>query len=703
MRYEELLNKEQLKAVTAKEGPVLVLAGAGSGKTRVLTYRVAYLMDKLKYPPYNILCVTFTNKAAKEMKERLFNSFTMDTSYLNVGTIHARCSMILREDGRFLDINPNYTIYARDDSLSVIKEILNDIKSFLSPAQAISLVSAYKMGYLSYDDGEIGEITNIYDKRLKELNALDFDDLLLKTRKLFWEFPDVLDKYRNMYKYVLVDEFQDVNKVQYDILKMLALGHRNFFAVGDEDQSIYGFRGADVSIIQTFEDDFPEAQIVYLENNYRSNEHILKSASKLIDNNYRKYRKKLVANHNEGEKVIFRQFYSQYDEVFETVNTIMDLRIKGVSYNEIALLFRTNYQTRRFEEKFVREGIPYRLFGGTTFYQRKEILDILAYMRLLVNPYDEISFSRVVQTPKRGIGKITLNKFFEWKRNYNDIIDALMHIEDFTIKGKALKGFEELKELYKNLSLKNKKDISGIAEYIVEFIEYEEYLDSLYDSSNVYNRMQNIEELLRGMKEWNRGDIADYLREISLFTDKDKEDNKESVILATVHNAKGLEFDAVIIPDLVEEIFPHKRTLEEDGEKGIEEERRLLYVAMTRARKYLYIYSFKLKAMANGSFVPAISSRFLAEIEDTKSETKSFKNESALRKPIINKLKDDDIIDDEDEEPFDIGDTVFHKKFGIGKVINIYGSNKHRKVKVSFNDMIKDFKIDTAPLVKEEK
>ncbi len=684
MNWRDYLNDEQYKIVTSNLGPILVIAGAGSGKTRVLTYRVGFLIEELNFDSSNILAVTFTNKAANEMKERLKRLFGRKAENLNVGTIHSRCAYILREDGKHIGIDPNYTIYTRDDVKAVIKPILTSIKSFLQPNQAISLLSGYKMGYIEDNTGELEEIYEEYQTRMRELNALDFDDLLLYTKELFENNEEIRKKYANLYKYVLLDEFQDVNRIQYEILHNIAKDHQNFFAVGDEDQSIYGFRGADVDLIREFENDFPKVNVFYLENNYRSNRYILEKAMNLIDNNYRKYKKILKPNHNEGRPVDMRIYDDMYDEVNGVLRIVENMKYEGVPYKEIAILFRTNFQTRRFEESFIRNGIPYKLFGAVTFYQRKEIQDILSYLRLLVNPYDELSFVRLSSVPKRGIGKTSLQKFFAFSKNYNGMLEGLDNIDKLNVSAKIKKGFFEIASLYNELKKINPHNVGKIGETLVDRIDYEEYLYSVYDDNEAYGRWQNVLELIRGMQQWDKGDIGDYLREISLYTSKDDDIKDDAVIMATVHNAKGLEFDCVIIPELIEGMFPHHRSIEEDDD--IEEERRLMYVAMTRARKFLYISSYRFKMMKNYGIVPAVISRFWGEIEGDKKDKDLFSDNYNYSENRVKSIR--------------VGDYVYHKDYGRGKVVSIK-NGLQITIKVRFGFDYKEFPLDSPHIVKE--
>lgn len=660
----ENLNEMQIKAIKHKDGPLLILAGAGSGKTKVLTTRIAYLIKEEGISPENILAITFTNKAAGEMKERI-ERLVGKTNLLAL-TFHSFGVRILRENYEKLGYKNNFVIMDSDDSLTLVKKIIKDLgydpKRF-NPYMIRNKISSNKSEFILQDeykkfvhceeDDVIYKVYKKYQEILFKNNSVDFDDLLILPIKLFKENPDVLDYYREKYRYILVDEYQDTNEAQYLIIKMLAAKYRNIACVGDNDQSIYMFRGANYKNILNFEKDYKDAKVIMLEQNYRSTKNILKAANSVIKNNNFRKDKNLWSDKDEGDKICFYKSYDEVDEVFYIIRKIKELISSGVSYKDIAILYRTNAQSRVFEQELLKQNLPFRIIGSFYFYSRKEIKDLLAYLRLIHNSDDDISLVRCINTPKRGIGAKTISEIEKNASFYNtSMFEA---IKD----GKALdfkKIILELKEDLKNCSL---------TEFISKVLDKSGMKQALEEEKSLEAdiRLENLEEFKSVTKNFEERvgviSLDEFLLEISLVSDiEEYKDDPNRITLMTVHAVKGLEFPYVFIAGLEEGIFPHKNCYSPDE---IEEERRLMYVAITRAMKKLWITAAK-KRMIYGQESPCVLSRFVREIDGDLLEI-----ENKDEKKIVKKQKR---VYDSDQT-YNYGDKVEHDTYGVGVVIEV--------------------------------
>ncbi|MGE5494234.1 MAG: ATP-dependent helicase [Burkholderiales bacterium] len=707
------LNEMQRKAVLATEGPVLVLAGAGSGKTRVLTTRAAYLIEK-GVAPWNILAITFTNKAADEMKQRIA-SFCKDTQDMWVCTFHAMCAKILRVECDRLGYEPGFTIYDSGDSLTVVKEILKELdvsKDFINPKAARAMISRAKNDRVTpvkfrdvYGEGDVNKMTARvyakYEDRLKSNNAMDFDDLLLKTVLLFEGNPDVLEKYRRRFRYIMVDEYQDTNAVQYDIVSMLAKGSGNIFVVGDDDQSIYGWRGADITNILEFEKDFSGATVIRLEQNYRSHQHILDAANALIRNNRGRMGKELWSQIESGQKPL--EFEARNDEeearyiAAKAESLIREGKYKA---SDIAVLYRMNSQSRMLENKFKERGVPYVIYGGLSFYERKEIKDILAYLNLLCNPYADLCFMRAVGEPKRGVGDVTLGKLSEAAAQRGmTLLEASAAAGEFLPKkaATALMGFANMINGLRGSM--GRQTLLGLVESVIE----QSGLKAEYESDTSPEgrmRMLNIEEFLRSVADFEKSmpgaTLEAFLERNALLSDIDMmSDTDEAVMLMTLHSAKGLEFPIVFIAGLQEGLLPHQISIQEGD---IEEERRLCYVGMTRAKKRLYLTWSETRLMrTSGGFeyVPGVRSRFLSEIPKSYIEPAEVKEQrtymtaqktarSTYQFPKFELPKKQEQVKEHKPEEFLTGGRVEHPKFGKGVIVATNGEGEEKIAVVNF-------------------
>ena len=660
----ENLNEMQKKAVTHKDGPLLILAGAGSGKTKVLTTRIAYLIKEEGVNPENILAITFTNKAAGEMKERIEK--LIGKTNLQASTFHSFGVKILRENYDKLGYKNNFVIMDSDDSLTLVKKIIKDlgydpkrfnpymIRNKISSNKAeFVMPEEYKKFVHSEEDDIIYKVYKKYQEILFKNNSVDFDDLLILPLKLFRENPEVLDYYQEKYRYILIDEYQDTNHAQYLIVKSLAKKYRNIACVGDNDQSIYMFRGANYKNILNFEKDYPDAEIIMLEQNYRSTKTILNAANSVIKNNNFRKDKNLWSDKEEGEKISFYKAYDEVDEVFYIIRKIKELISSGASYKDIAILYRTNAQSRVFEQELLKQNLPFRIIGSFYFYSRKEIKDLLAYLRLIHNSDDDISLMRCINTPKRGIGPKTISEIEESATFYNtSMFEA---IKD----GKALE--------FKKIILELKEDLNNcsLTEFIEKVLDKTGMRKALKEEKSLEAdiRLENLEEFKSVTKNFEERvgviSLEEFLLEVSLVSDiEEYKDDPNRVTLMTVHAVKGLEFPYVFIAGLEEGIFPHKNSYSPDE---LEEERRLMYVAITRAMKKLWITSAK-KRMIYGQESPSILSRFVKEINDDLLE---YENKD--EKKVVKKEKN--IYDN--DQTYNYGDKVEHDTYGLGVVIEV--------------------------------
>ncbi len=660
------LNDEQRKAVENTEGPILVLAGAGSGKTKVLTTKVAYLVKEKQIDPYNILAITFTNKAAKEMKDRIFKMLGHDAYRIQISTFHSLGLLIIRENYDKLGYEKNFTILDSDDTLTVIKKILKEmnldpkvynprvIKNKISSSKN-ELLDANSYSRFANSDYEqiILEVFQKYERKIKNNNSLDFDDLLLMPIKLFKQNPDILEKYQNRFKYLLVDEYQDTNEAQYSLIKMLSSKYKNICVVGDLDQSIYGFRGANYRNILNFEKDYPNSTVIKLEENYRSTGNILNVANDIIKNNKQRKEKKLWTKNEDGLKIKYHRAYDEKDEAFYVLGEIKKLIRAGEAKEGIAVLYRTNAQSRNMEEALLRENIPYKVVGSFYFYNRKEIKDLISYLKLIYNPHDDVSLMRVINVPKRQIGPKTIeNLALKAATNGSSLYEAIETGKELTFKN----IIEEIKKESENISLTDLVDLilnkTGIKQELIneKTLEAEVRLENLEEFKSI---TKNFEE--------NNGIISldEFLMEISLVSDIEEHKNNTDVItLMTIHSAKGLEFNHVFIIGLEEGIFPHNNCLESPEE--IEEERRLCYVAVTRAKKTLTLVNAK-RRMLYGNTASNMPSRFINEID-----RKYLDTIVPEEKPHINR---EEMIDK--DATYSVGDKVIHDKYGEGIIVGI--------------------------------
>ena len=712
-------------------GPMIVIAGAGSGKTRVLTYKIAYLMTQ-GVDPFNILALTFTNKAAKEMKERIADIVGGEAKNLWMGTFHSVFARILRIEAHKIGYTSNFTIYDSDDSQKLVARIIKELnldKEHYKYKIIFSRISSMKNNFISADqyinDDEMllsdkisnrpkfHEIYKQYVERCFKAGAMDFDDLLLKTNELLNRYPDTLSKYQNIFRYILVDEYQDTNHSQYLIIRSLSDKFQNICVVGDDAQSIYSFRGANINNILNFQKDFPDSKLFRLEQNYRSTKNIVNAANSIIEYNQKRLKKNVWTNNESGEKISVNKLLTDGEEGRFVASSIFENKMQYQMQNsDFAILYRTNAQSRSFEDALRKKNIPYRVYGGLSFYQRKEIKDVLAYLRLLINNDDEQAFKRIINFPARGIGLTTLNKIsieakeksvsdYTYLKDYsksstilnnstkNKLLDFVVMIESIKAKLESLDVFEITKEVLKQSGLynlyKNDESMEGV------------------------NRIQNIEELLNGIKDFvenndkNQVSVSTFLQEVALATDQDNESNdKNKVALMTIHLAKGLEFPFVYIVGLEENLFPSAMNLNSRTE--LEEERRLFYVALTRAEKKIYL-SYVLSRYRWGKPIDSEKSRFIDEIDEEflennviqNSITKNFPsndqhNKIGIRykklekRPPSNfvKIKSSSVKSNLFNSKLVVGNIVMHERFGKGRVISIEGNGGDKKAEIKF-------------------
>lgn len=704
------LNKEQQQAVQHTEGPLLILAGAGSGKTKVLTVRIAHLLAQ-GVNPYEILAITFTNKAAKEMKSRVEGLVGDVANRIWLSTFHSFCAKFLRfELDNFLGYNSNFTIYDTSDSQAVIKAALKALNlddKYYPVGAMIAAISDAKNKLLFASDfrkqardfyqQKVADVYEYYERELRKNNALDFDDLLLVAVKLLQSNEAVLDKYSKRFRYVMIDEYQDTNHAQYLLAKLLASHWKNIAVVGDADQSIYAWRGADIQNILDFEKDYPNCTSIKLEQNYRSTKIILDAANAVIENNEGRPKKNLWTDKTEGAKIQHFTAQSEHEEAAFIGDTIAKKHdIHGVPYGDMAILYRTNAQSRVLEEALIKRALPYTMVGGTKFYDRKEIKDVLAYLRVLYNPFDDLSLLRIINVPKRSIGATTVAKLQDYARaNGTSLFMTLtqLHLVD-TIKGKTKEKLEEFGILIFTLVAEMEdKTVLDILEAILDRTGYLAQLEESTDPQD-QARAENIGELLSVAKDFQdtnpTGTVEDFLEQVALVNDVDSFEQEESkVTLMTLHAAKGLEFPIVFLGGLEEGLFPHSRTLMNPEE--IEEERRLAYVGITRAEKELYISNATTRTVfgRTSSYLP---SRFIDEIPEELVDGLRAKRKvpddikrhvpqhmSVTSRPVTKPIVRNEVIAD-----WKIGDTAIHSKWGNGKVINVAGEGAGMKLTIEF-------------------
>lgn len=704
------LNKEQQQAVQHTEGPLLILAGAGSGKTKVLTVRIAHLLAQ-GVNPYEILAITFTNKAAKEMKSRVEGLVGDVANRIWLSTFHSFCAKFLRfELDNFLGYNSNFTIYDTSDSQAVIKAALKALNlddKYYPVGAMIAAISDAKNKLLFASDfrkqardfyqQKVADVYEYYERELRKNNALDFDDLLLVAVKLLQSNEAVLDKYSKRFRYVMIDEYQDTNHAQYLLAKLLASYWKNIAVVGDADQSIYAWRGADIQNILDFEKDYPNCTSIKLEQNYRSTKIILDAANAVIENNEGRPKKNLWTDKTEGAKIQHFTAQSEHEEAAFIGDTIAKKHdIHGVPYGDMAILYRTNAQSRVLEEALIKRALPYTMVGGTKFYDRKEIKDVLAYLRVLYNPFDDLSLLRIINVPKRSIGATTVAKLQDYARaNGTSLFMTLtqLHLVD-TIKGKTKEKLEEFGILI--FTLVAEMEDKTVLDILESILDRTGYLAQLEESTDPQDqaRAENIGELLSVAKDFQdtnpTGTVEDFLEQVALVNDVDSFEQEESkVTLMTLHAAKGLEFPIVFLGGLEEGLFPHSRTLMNPEE--IEEERRLAYVGITRAEKELYISNATTRTVfgRTSSYLP---SRFIDEIPEELVDGLRAKRKvpddikrhvpqhmSVTSRPVTKPIVRNEVIAD-----WKIGDTAIHSKWGNGKVINVAGEGAGMKLTIEF-------------------
>lgn len=720
----ENLNEEQRRAVVDTEGALLVLAGAGSGKTRVLTTRVAYLVKNMNVDPYNILAITFTNKAANEMKQRVANMLG-ESCEVWISTFHSMCAQILFRECERIGYGKNFSIYAEAECARVLKRIMKspsdadnekNAKLFDTYYGHIKRIKSFNHDPKEYAEACIGEskikketlrLFDLYQAELKNNNAMDFDDLLINTVKLFDENPDVLERYQRRFRYIHVDEFQDTNKIQYRLVRQLAKGYGNIFVVGDEDQSIYGWRGAEISNILDFKKDFPDAKVYKLEQNYRSTAHILNAANRVIANNKKRFDKVLKTTKEGGKRVEVFNAYNDREEVDYVMRNINDLvTLAGYNYGDIAILMRANSLSRQFEEALTLYNMPYRVYGGIRFYERKEIKELLCYLRIAINPFDNESAARIINVPRRGIGDATVQKLIECAgANGTHLFDVVKNIENVDGLNAGTKqkiaGFRNL--WLSLIDAAGKSDAVAFSEYVLKASG----LFDMYKADEAEpDRVENLKEFVSAVNLFRKDNpgktIEDFLRMVALISDADEIDDSNSVTLATIHAVKGLEFPVVFIVALEENIFPSSHAVIESDD-NIEEERRLMYVAITRAKERLYVSSARCRFRFNQR-QNNLRSRFVQELignvpaktpQTPQSEQKStFKpayTGAAAAKPASPATNAVDVSE------YTVGRKVEHSKFGTGVIVSVSGSGNETIAGIEFENLgIKKFVVALA-------
>ena len=704
MDLKALLNKEQYEGAVTVEGPVLILAGAGSGKTRVLTYRMAHMIEELNIFPYKILAITFTNKAAREMQERVEKIIGERAKDMWISTFHSTCVRILRREIEKLGYKKNFTIYDSTDQKTLIKECIKllqindkeiteqEIMGKISRAKdnMQSADAYYRQHESNFREKKIAEVYKMYQKRLKENNALDFDDLIFKTVELFKKNPETLEFYQRKFQYIMVDEYQDTNGAQYELVTLLAAKYRNICVVGDDDQCIYQWRGADIKNILGFEKDYPEAKVIKLEQNYRSKANILNAANVVIVNNSTRKSKVLRTEQEAGNKIKIYRAFSDTDEGTFVANQIEKIKKEqNMQYKDFAILYRTNAQSRIFEESLRKAAIAYKIVGGTKFYDRKEIKDMLSYLKVLVNPSDSIALRRIINVPKRGIGDATIQKVLDFAESYElNLWDALTEVRTIpTLTARNCAGIEKFIELMENLMMiAETTPISHLIETILEDTGYMRELEAskqIEDKSRIENLKELVSDAVDFEKAYeiekkngssdfdiNKTQLEAYLEKVSLVQDTDKLDNEENengtVVLMTIHSAKGLEFPVVFMVGMENGIFPGQASFNSDAE--MEESRRLCYVGITRAKETLFMTSAEVRSLRNdyGTF-----------------EKRNFGGTVTLKTGLSEKSNRSSSIITAAEAT--IGRKVKHDKFGEGTIVSVADVNGDKKLTIAFD------------------
>lgn len=734
MDLKSLLNKEQYEGAITVDGQVLILAGAGSGKTRVLTYRMAHMIEDLEIKPWSILAITFTNKAAKEMKERVESLVGEKANEMWISTFHSTCVRILRREIDKLGYKSSFTIYDTSDQKTLLKECmkaLNINDKDITLQEIMGKIGRAKdnmrtpESYMRefehhFREKKIADVYQMYQKRLKENNALDFDDLIFKTVELFKSHPDVLEFYQNKFKYIMVDEYQDTNGAQYEFVKLLAKKYKNICVVGDDDQCIYAWRGADVTNILDFEKDYPDCKVIKLEQNYRSKGNILEAANVVIVNNSRRKNKALRTEQESGSKIKIYRAYSDKEEADFVARQILEIKSKDKYENkDFAVLYRTNAQSRIFEETFRRRGIAYKIVGGTKFYDRKEIKDMLAYLKVLINPQDDISIKRIINVPKRSIGDATVNKVQEFADSYElNLWDALQEVRTIpTLTARNCSSLERFTELMDNFMIMS--ETMPVSMLIETILKETGYLEELKKSNEIEDksRIENLQELVSDAVDFEKNSedksLMAYLEKVSLVQDTEdpEKEQENAVVLMTIHSAKGLEFPNVFMVGMENGLFPSMSDL--DKEDQMEEARRLCYVGITRAKETLYMTSSEVRRVF-GRTVSYSQSDFIGEIRNDLKEyinqrstngsakegmyatpsKSSFNNPHSLKSSMRSNIQNRPLSQDKTSntssnsvnlEEITLGRKVKHNKFGEGTVVSIMPSGNDKKLTIAFD------------------
>src|SRR5699024_575563 len=698
------MNEEQSQAVRTTEGPLLIMAGAGSGKTRVLTHRIAYLLDEKDVSPYNILAITFTNKAAKEMKARVETLVGEQAQVLWMSTFHSMCVRILRRDADRIGIERNFTIIDPTDQKSVIKDVLKneniDSKKF-EPRMFIGAISNLKNELKTPEDAQkeandyhaqmVATVYKGYQRQLSRNEALDFDDLIMVNIRLFERVPEVLEYYQNKFQYIHVDEYQDTNTAQYTLVKLLANKFKNLCVVSDSDQSIYGWRGADIQNILSFEEDYPEAKTVYLEQNYRSTKNILNAANEVIKNNSERKPKGLWTGNTEGDKIRYYEATTERDEAEYVVREIMKHQRNGKKYKDMAILYRTNAQSRVLEETFMKSNILYSMVVGQKFYDRKEIKDLLSYLRIIANSNDDIRLRRVINIPKRCIGPTSVDKIQTYAiQNDLSMFDALAEVDFIGLSKKVTQECINFYDVMQNL-IKQQEflEITEIVEEVLEKSGYREMLER-EQTLESRSRLENIDEFMSVPKDYEENtpleeqSLINFLTDLSLVADIDEAQIDDGITLMTMHSAKGLEFPIVFIMGMEESLFPHIRAIKSDDDHEMQEERRICYVAITRAEETLYL-THATSRMLFGRPQSNMASRFLNEIPEdllenenkSRATTQGNRFKSATKQPEKRGYSKRVTSSKKAQQSTDwhVGDKVIHKSWGVGMVSNVNEKN----------------------------
>lgn len=726
MELTSQLNPQQREAVLCTEGPLLVLAGAGSGKTRVLTYRIAYLVEELGVNPANILAITFTNKAAKEMKERIFDLIGDKARDTWISTFHSSCVRILRRDIDKINFSKNFVIYDTDDQNTLLKDCIKELnlnEKYFNPAEMRSIIGRLKDQIIGpndyarqvagqYREEKIASIYSLYQKKLEKNNALDFDDLINRTIELFSLHPEVLDYYRKKFQYILVDEYQDTNYAQYRLVKLLSSYWKNICVVGDDDQSIYGWRGADIRNILDFEKDFPDARVIKLEENYRSSQIILDAANQVIKNNRGRKNKKLWTQKGQGEPIrVYRAMDEREEAEFicSEIKSLMDRDNR--SPRDFAILYRTNSQSRVIEETLMKYGIPYNIYGGLRFYDRKEIKDLIAYLRVIANPADDVSLRRIINVPRRGIGDATVGKLEQIAaRQEENLFSVILDIDKYDgFTGGTIKKIKDFGNLISNLIAM--KELMPVTEFISTLLVDTGYKAMLEEEKTIESesRLENIKEFVSAAREFEKENegagLTEFLENIALVSDLDKLGEGEAALsMMTLHSAKGLEFPVVFIAGMEEYLFPHSRAM--DSEEEMEEERRLCYVGITRAQERLYL-THALQRTLYGAPRYNEPSRFLSEIPEMLLNVEDNNSRRLKRIPfdgdfkgIVSTIPPKGVAHAPKEgRDFTLGEKVFHSRFGKGTIVSVVGDGEDQQLKIAFEQGgIRTFMAAYAPL-----